>query len=35
MEMIAEFVGTVCGLVMRAFDWITGKRKTWSEGRKQ
>lgn len=29
MERIAEFLGTTCGLVMRVYDWLVGKRKDW------
>jgi len=33
MERIAEFLGAAFGLIMRAVDWATGKRKTWDEER--
>lgn len=32
MERLAELLGATCGLVMRAWDWLTGKRGDWHEG---
>ena len=34
MEAIAEFIGATVGTVMRAIDWLTGKRRDWFEERK-
>jgi len=34
MEKLAELLGTTCGLLMRVFDLLTGKRRGWFEGRK-
>lgn len=31
MERIAEWLGAVAGLAMRAIDWLTGRRRSWHE----
>lgn len=34
LDKLAHCLGAVCGLVMRAVDWLTGKRRSWGEERK-
>lgn len=34
LETIAEWLGAAVGLLMRAVDWLTGKRRNWYEERK-
>ena len=34
IETIAEKLGAALGLLMRAVDWLTGKRRDWYEERK-
>ena len=31
MNILAEIAGAICGLVMRAVDCVTGRRKNWSD----
>lgn len=31
MNILAEITGAICGLLMRAVDYLTGRRKNWSD----
>lgn len=35
IERIANAVGAAAGLLMRAVDWLTSKRRTWMEERRK
>jgi hypothetical protein len=33
IERFVELAGATVGFIMRCFDWLTGRRHDWHEGR--